>query len=166
MVSRFPFDSGASGPFGGSSSINVYFEFTPNRTMVDRIPHMFAAMLRNLDERSKDLATRMEIYAQDNAPWEDHPDHHPSFRYPNEILRETIRGRAVRSGDQFTITLGYEGDITRRGDGTEYSYGGILEEYTRGGELAAVLPTFEEFEDDIVQLLAGGLLVGYAGARR
>lgn len=84
---------------------------------------------RSIRQAAERLKDEMVAYAQQNAPWEDHPGE-------NEDARQNIQGAVVwQDEEHFTIFLGHGPRV----------YYGIWLEVRWGGKYAIILPTIQKF---------------------
>lgn len=88
---------------------------------------------RNIRDAVEKLKDEMVAYAQENAPWEDHPGE-------NEDARQNLQGAVVWSDEEhFTIFLGHGANV----------YYGIWLEVRWGGKFAIIVPTIQHFAPQI-----------------
>lgn len=155
--------------FKSGIQARVYFKFTPTRTRIDNIHHMRAKMMVNLARAAHEAAEELEAQIKGFVSWEDHPDRHPSDHYPSaETAYEGIFATMEQSGDMFSLVAGHgAGTISEDNQGTQYTYGGILESGKYGEQHAVIHHAWEgyagedSFQERFVALMTGGILVGY-----
>lgn len=140
-------------------TVGVQMEFTPAKTIVDNIRFMFERMMTNTQGIANTIAREMEEYAQDNAPWQDHPDLHGTETYPNDKARRQLEANVERNGDTFMITLRHSPDTIMVTGSRAITYGGILEANVHG-ETEIIVPTWERFQGRLAELLASGTMKG------
>lgn len=105
----------------------------------------FSENLREgLHTAAQTLADQMLAYAQENAPWEDHPGVH-------EDARDNLQSHVVWNGpDEFTVFLGHGKDV----------HYGIWLEVRWGGRYAILVPTLEHFRGQVGGILQAGISQG------
>ncbi len=142
--------------------------FTPPvKTLIENIPAMRRLIIVNSYARLTALAERMRLDAQREAPWNDHPDLHPSKRYPSAktARQNLISGARMAGAEEIEVWLGH-GEATQYMGGREapHNYGLFLET-AMGGKYAIVQPTLKKFEPLAMKSLAGVMYLPGRGAK-
>lgn len=163
-VPKFPFGKSGGIRFdGGIDDIKQSIKSIPKET------------LDNIQKSMQFLGARMAQQAQRRAKWDDHPERHRGAgaqvrltgapgrrssrdpetahgRWPgNKTAREGLHYRVRRRKDFIELSLAHdEHTLYRKGDGSLYNYGFALE-LGFGGVYAIILPTIQDFHDDVIQ---------------
>lgn len=112
------------------------------------------ATINECKQRLRVLAALMVDYAQTHAPWNDHPNRHPSARWPgSRTAREGLSSR-VYGTKIIGLTLSHApSTIYANLAGSRYNYGFALE----AGDLAIIVPTMEAFADEFMNVCEGAM---------
>jgi len=155
-----------------SGDVNVNFEFTPDRTIVENIHHMRERVLTNVTAAAALSARQMQSFARENAPWTDQPDvgpirlgvnqhvHQPP-RYPGPHARKGIQSTVIRQGEVIGASLSMDPDVVSVGWHGPFPYGAYL--VSQSGYFE---DTAEEFAPLFVSLVRGAAVTGFRSRGR
>lgn len=150
----------STGRVTGSSIgvLNVSYQVDPGvLNLIENIKGMRQAGLNNIHKEADKLAVRMQGYARANAAWKNHPDLHPSDRYPSgRTARQNLHAVAFRQNDEIGIALGHGAETIMRTDsGREITYGGILESGFKGEQYKILVPTWDKHMGEFLEVTRG-----------
>lgn len=132
------------------------------KNTIENIRRVRQAVIDGVFDLAVNLVPELEETAKENAEWIDHPEEHPSARYPSSLTaRDNITANVFRLENSILITLGHSPEtIMVTAKGRVITYGGILESEFHG-PYAVLQPTMRDFADEFRHLSRGAAVVGY-----